>query len=201
MTFYIAGASSFGRETLDAMHAYSPALAEQAVFLDDNPPSLEVDGVAVCGLDEAEPGEFVVAIANASVRQQIADRLCRRGLTPGRVIHPRAFVSPRATIGPGCIIFANTFISTRTVLGAYVAIFHNSSVAHDTVLGDYVTVLPGVNIAGAVTIGPQVTFGTNSCILQGLRIGAGTMVGAGAAVIRDQPAGVVIAGVPTRVLS
>lgn len=200
MTFYIVGASSFGRETLDALCAFSEPKAGQVAFLDDGAGYTTVDGVPVRPIDAAESGEFVVAIADAGVRQRLASRLCGRGLTPGQVIHPRAFVSPRATVGPGCIVFANTFVSNRTVLGSHVHVFHNATIAHDSVLGDYVTVLPGVNIAGAVTVGPRVTFGTNSCVLQGLRIGADTMVGAGAAVIRDQPAGVVIAGVPTRVL-
>jgi len=201
VTFYIAGASSFGRETLDALYPFSEIDTPAVAFLDDNPPAPVVDGVPVRPLEEATPGsEFVVTVANPEIRRKLVARLCAQGLTPGRVIHPRAYVSPRAIIGAGCIIFANTFVSTRAVLGDHVAVFHGANIAHDCVIGDYATFLMNASIAGAVTVGEDVTFGTNACILQNLRVGAGTMIGAGAVVIRDQPAGVTVAGVPSRIL-
>jgi acetyltransferase-like isoleucine patch superfamily enzyme len=42
--------------------------------------------------------------------------------------------------------------------------------------------------------------GSNACVLQGLRVGSGATVGAGAVVTRDQPDGVVVVGVPARPL-
>ena len=53
-------------------------------------------------------------------------------------------------------------------------------------------------MSGNVTLDEDVTMGTNSTVIQGLRIGRGATVGAGAAVIRDLPPGVVAVGVPAR---
>ena len=198
MTFYIAGAGGFGRETLDALRAAQSSSAEAAAFLDDHPAVSDIDGLPVARPGEAGAGMFVVAIADPAARRRMAGTLRGRGLEPGQVVHPRAVVSPGAAIGPGCVILAHAFVSTGVVLGVHVHINYNATVGHDTVLGDFVTVLPGANVAGSVTLGDSVTIGSNACVLPGLRIGPGGTVGAGAVVTRDQPAGAVVAGVPAR---
>ncbi len=195
MSFYIAGAGGFGRESLDALRAMPPPACRPAVFLDDRVAAAEVDGVPVRRPEEAGAGEFVVAIADAAARQRTA-----AGLTPARLLHPRAVISPGASLAPGCIVLANAFVSTAAVLGAHVHVNYLASVGHDAVLHDFVTVLPGANIAGGVHLGPGATIGSNACVLPGLRIGAGATVGAGAVVTRDQPGGAVVAGVPARPL-
>jgi sugar O-acyltransferase (sialic acid O-acetyltransferase NeuD family) len=200
MTFYIAGAGGFGRETLDALHAALPSAADSVVFLDDCPPARDIGGIAVCRPEEAGPGTFVVAVADPRARARLAGSLLARGLMPGQVIHPRAVVSPTAVLGPGCVILANAFVSTGVVFGTHVHVNYNATVGHDTVLGDFVTVLPAANVAGKVTLGAGVTVGSNACVLQGLQIGSGGTVGAGAVVTRDQPDGVVVIGVPARPL-
>jgi sugar O-acyltransferase (sialic acid O-acetyltransferase NeuD family) len=200
MTFYIAGAGGFGRETFDALRAISPAQAADVAFLDEGVQAREVDGIPVCRPDRAGAGTFVVAIADPRARARLAGSLLARGLAPGQVIHPRAVVSPAAALGPGCVVLANAFVSTGVVLGAHVHVNYNATVGHDTVLGDFVTVLPAANVAGTVTIGAGGTIGSNACVLQGLRIGSGGMVGAGAVVTRDLPDGTVVVGVPARPL-
>jgi sugar O-acyltransferase (sialic acid O-acetyltransferase NeuD family) len=198
--FYIAGAGGFGRETLDALRVAAPASAARSVFVDEHAEAVTTDGIPVVRPGETQSGTYVVAIADPCVRQRLARVLEARGLTPGRVLHPRAVVSPAAVVAPGCVVLANAFVSTGAVLGPHTHINYNATVGHDALLAGFVTVLPGANIAGSVVIGAQVTVGSNACILQGLRLGSGAVVGAGAVVTRSQPDGVVVAGVPARPL-
>src|SRR5581483_3439983 len=71
VSFYIAGAGGFGRESLDALRAMPPPACRPAVFLDDRVAAAEVDGVPVRRPEEAGAGEFVVAIADAAARQRL----------------------------------------------------------------------------------------------------------------------------------
>jgi len=86
------------------------------------------------------------------------------------------------------------------------------------IIGDNVFVAPNVVLATAghpveaeprvagwefahpITIGDNVWLGANVVVLPGVRIGAGTVIGAGSVVTRDVPAGVVAVGNPCRVL-
>jgi acetyltransferase-like isoleucine patch superfamily enzyme len=54
--------------------------------------------------------------------------------------------------------------------------------------------------SGAIVVNDDVYFGLNSIVLGGVTIGRGAVVGAGAVVTSDVPAGAIVAGVPARVV-
>jgi acetyltransferase-like isoleucine patch superfamily enzyme len=54
--------------------------------------------------------------------------------------------------------------------------------------------------AKPVTVEDNVVIGANAVVLEGCTIGKGAVVAAGAVVVEDVPAGVVVAGVPARVI-
>lgn len=77
-----------------------------------------------------------------------------------------------------------------------------------TILGEDCTLLHGVTLGEArfdeldcPRLGQRVTVGAGAQVLGGVTIGDGAMIGAGAVVLADVPAGAVAAGVPARVVS
>jgi UDP-2-acetamido-3-amino-2,3-dideoxy-glucuronate N-acetyltransferase len=123
-------------------------------------------------------------------------------------------ILPGAVIGRDCNICSHCLIENQVSVGNRVTIKSG------------VQLWDGVTIEDDVCIGPNVTFcndlhprsrninfkilptvvrngasiGANATILPGLIIGEGAMIGAGAVVTKDVPAGVVVIGNPARPL-
>jgi acetyltransferase-like isoleucine patch superfamily enzyme len=57
-----------------------------------------------------------------------------------------------------------------------------------------------VSLNKPVIIEDDVFIGVNSMVLKGVRIGAGSLIGAGSVVTKDIPPGVIAAGVPAKVI-
>lgn len=196
MVLYVVGAGGAGRETLDVALAAGLAVA---AFVDDRLAGSTVRGLPVVAPGQAPAGAgYVIGIADPAVRRRLAAVLDARGLAPVTVVHPRAVVGPETTVAAGCVIMAGAHVSSSVRLGGHVHVQYNATVGHDAVLADFVTVYPGANVAGAVHLDDDVTVGSNAVVLQNLRIGRGTFVGAGAVVTSDAGDGVVLVGVPAR---
>lgn len=116
------------------------------------------------------------------------------------LVHPDACLGSNIECGEGVIIGPGAVIAPNCVLGAFSLVNRAASIGHDTVLGEYATVGPGANIAGMARIGRRTTVGIGATIIDGLAIGEGSLVGAGAVVVGDVPDGVVVVGVPAKVI-
>ncbi len=196
MALYVVGAGGTGRETLDVAMA---AGVDVTAFVDERRAGSTVRGLPVVGSDQAPAGAgYVIGIADAAARRRLAVLLDARGLVPATLVHPRAVIGPETVVGSGCIVMAGAHVSSSVRLGAHVQVQYNATVGHDAVLADYVSVYPGANVAGAVHLDEDVTIGSNAAVLQNLRVGRGTFVGAGAVVTSDAGEGLVLVGVPAR---
>lgn len=60
--------------------------------------------------------------------------------------------------------------------------------------------VPDLEITKPIVVGDNVYIGANTIILPGVTIGSNVVVGAGSVVSKDVPDGVVVAGVPARVI-
>jgi acetyltransferase-like isoleucine patch superfamily enzyme len=116
-------------------------------------------------------------------------------------------------LGDDVSVWSNTVVDYGCRIGRRVKIHCNCYVAQFTEIGDDAFLAPGVTTAndlypgdvrsaammGGPKIGPGAQIGVNVTILPYVRIGAGTMVGAGSVVTRDLPPGVVAFGNPATV--
>jgi sugar O-acyltransferase (sialic acid O-acetyltransferase NeuD family) len=120
---------------------------------------------------------------------------------PERVVSlvaPTAFVAKTATLGSGCILFPGCFVGGGARLGDGVAALANCVINHDDVLEDRVVLASGVTLAGSVHVETKSYLGQRCSVRQHLRIGAGSLIGMGAVVIKDVAPDSVMVGNPAR---
>src|SRR3982751_2444277 len=113
-------------------------------------------------------------------------------------------VQKNASIGARCKISSHTFVCEGVVIEDEVFVGHGVMFTNDrrpratnddgTVKSDADWLLEPTRVRRAASIGSRAT------ILCGLTIGEGALVGAGAVVTHDVPAGAIVAGNPARVV-
>lgn len=143
---------------------------------------------------------FVCAVGNPTTKELLVQRCMELGGKPATLIHPSVIKSQYNTIGEGTIICAGTIITVNVDIGNHVIVNLDCTIGHDAVIKDYCTILPSVNVSGNTVIDRLSEIGTGTQIIQGVKIGEQTTVGAGAAVVRDLPGKCTAVGIPAKVI-
>lgn len=172
--------------------------------LDDTAPRLGALSEAPGAQGRAEPGAgaendappaSIIALGSLDLRARLIHEL--RGLY-AVVRHPRAVVSPSASVGDGTFVGAGAIVQGRARVGAHGIINTGAIIEHDCVLATNVHVAPGAVLGGQVSVGRDTLIGLGARVRPGVKIGAGCIVGVGAAVVRDVPDGIKVLGVPAK---
>lgn len=209
----IVGCGGHGREVLGIVQAVNEASNGKPPwrvlgFVDDSPSAINHDRVERLGTpylgpadylrDAARDTHYVIGIGDPRVRAAVSRRIEQFGLPVARLIHPAATVGTDTAVSEGVVVFAGARITTNVTLGRHVHVNQNATIGHDCVLEDYVSVNPLAAVSGECRLESEVLIGTTAAVLQGLRVGAGATVAAGACVVREVPASTVVKGVPAR---
>ncbi|HEX8327365.1 MAG TPA: acetyltransferase [Hymenobacter sp.] len=206
----IFGAGGLGREVLLLLHQLNEVQPTWNVlgFYDDQPPSTSiVAGLPYLGtsadlIATTEPLAVAVAVGNPAARAAVVARLTSAHLSFPALVHPRVALAPeqRISVGAGCIIQQGCLLTCDIKLGQFVLLNLGCTVGHDAVLADFCSLMPHANVSGSAQLETGVYLGTNATIIQGVRVGANTIVGAGAVAVRDLPANATAVGVPARII-
>ncbi len=114
----------------------------------------------------------------------------------GAIIENNAVIMMGAVINLGAVVGEGSMIDMGAVLGARAFVGKNCHVGAGAVLAG---VLEPPS-AQPVTLGDNVLIGANAVVLEGVKIGNGAVVAAGAIVTQDVPENVVVAGCPARIV-
>lgn len=202
----IIGAGGFGREVAWLIEEINEKEPQWNIigFIDDdrNKKGEILNGYKILGdlttLENRTNLYFTCAIGNSKIKAILAEKSESLGLKPATLIHPNVGMGNYNDIGIGNIICAGNIITVNIKTGKYVTINLSCTIGHDVVIKDYVTVYPSVSISGNCNIGDKVEIGTRSAIIQGLSIGRGAILGAGAVVVKNIPEYCTAVGAPAK---
>jgi len=159
--------------------------------------------------------EPVLTANEGKIVDYVVESDCRNSAIPlldTRHVHariePGAIIRDQVTIGNNAVIMMNATINIGAVIGEGTMIDMNAVVGGRGTIGKNCHIGAGAVIAGVVEppsatpviIEDDVLVGANAVILEGVRVGQGSVVAAGAIVVEDVPANTVVAGVPARII-
>lgn len=123
-------------------------------------------------------------------------------------IEPGATIRDKVIIGENAVIMMGAVINIGAEIGEGTMVDMNAVVGARGKLGKNVHLGAGAVVAGVLeppssdpcTIEDDVLIGANAVILEGIKIGKGSVVAAGSIVTTDVPENVVVAGAPAKII-
>lgn len=203
MRIGLCGTGGFAREVAPLALAQNGVEGVAFVALQSGP---EINDLPVLAQsDLPDDMRLSVPVADAAIRRRIDAELRAAGREFISLIAPTCIFRGPSQVGEGAILCDHVVITANVVIGRHFHANLFSYVAHDCVIGDFVTLAPRASVNGNVVIEDDVYVGTGAVLKQGtperpLRIGRGAVIGMGAVVTKDVPAGAVVVGNPARPL-
>jgi sugar O-acyltransferase (sialic acid O-acetyltransferase NeuD family) len=206
----VFGAGGLGREVHKLIEQINRQNSEWEFmgFFDDNLlPGTLVNGYPVLGGMEqinAYPEELALAIGvgEPAVKAKVVRQIMNPHIWYPVLIHPLAKIDgpDYVELSEGCIIAAGSLLTVNIKVGKFVFLNLDCTLGHDTVIGDFCSFMPSVNLSGELKIDSCVYVGTGAVIINQLHLGEGSVIGAGAVIVKDVPPAAVVVGNPGKII-
>jgi len=139
----------------------------------------------------------IVAIGDNAIRKRVAEFTKHPFVN---AIHSSAIISARVKMGVGNMILHGVIIQAETEIGNHVIINTGAQVDHDCTVEDYAHIAPRVVLCGNVKVGSGTLIGAGATVIPGKTIGKWATIGAGSVVTKDIPDYAIAVGNPARVI-
>lgn len=161
MRLCILGAGKYGKEIEDI--AEQTGKYQAIYFLDDN---------ASCALGKCSDyieqmdsdTEFYVAFGNNELRKKWINTVKETGGKLATIVHPTAYISPKAKIGTGVAVLPMALINTNSVIEDGCMINSGAIIDHDVTIGECTHICVGAIVKA------------DNKIPDGIKIEAGTVI-------------------------
>jgi acetyltransferase EpsM len=114
------------------------------------------------------------------------------------IMHPFTSISPTAHIGAGVVVFPGAVICSGAVISEHAIINLGAKIDHDVHVGKFVHVAPQASLGGGAKVEDNAYVGMGAIIRDHVTVSAGTLVGMGAVVSKQFPAGSTLVGIPAK---
>ena len=147
MRLIILGAGGHGKVVADI--AEQTGKYEEVVFLDDNSNDDKVIGKCSDYIKfKSQDTEMYPALGNNQGRVEWENKLEEVEIKLAKIIHPLAYISPKAEIADGCVIMQYAIVNTSTVVKKACIINIGAIVDHDCILEEGCHLAPGAIVKG-----------------------------------------------------
>lgn len=164
MRLMIYGSRSFATTVADLARDCGH---EVAGMVDDVHSGAGVIGDLASALNEFEDCGIVLGIGyrDLSGRWNAWQRMKATGRPTPALVHPRAYVARTAHVEAGCVVMAGAIVDRAARLGEAVVVWPGACINHDCIVEGNCFISPNATLCGYA------------------RVGAGSFIGAGAAVV------------------
>lgn len=147
MRLIILGAGGHGRVVADL--AEQTGRYDSVSFLDDNAKGSDVLGTCSDYIKfKSEDTEMYPAFGNNEARIKWENKLNQEGIRLAKIIHPLAYISPKAVIADGCVVMPYAIVNTGTVIQKACIINCGAIVDHNCILEEGCHIGPGAIVKG-----------------------------------------------------
>lgn len=125
----ILGSGGYGRTVYDV----AEQLGYSITVLDDSDNEHPLDSFSLYIKNDVE---FIPAFGNNEFRLSWLERIEKAGSKPATLVHPSAYISPRAHVSEGCVVLPGAILNTGTRIGKGCIINLGATVDHDVIIED-----------------------------------------------------------------
>ena len=136
------------------------------------------------------PAEFKMFVALSyarmnKIREEKYHRAKEKGYALVSYVSSRCSFLTQNPVGDNCFILEDNTIQPFVTIGNNVTLWSGNHIGHDAVIDDHVFLASHIVVSGYVHIGNNCFIGVNATLRNSITIAPETLIGAGAAIMKD----------------